>query len=82
MESKLSIENRKVLQLSGVIKVNSATETSIDLLLENDSIIILGNDLHITKLDLGSSIIQIDGNINSLKFGKATKDSLLKKVFK
>ena len=83
MENKLVLENRKILTVDGVVKIKTATETNVELILENeDNLSIVGIDMHITKFDIDSKIAQISGEISSLKFGKAIKGNLLKKVFK
>lgn len=82
MESKLIIDNKKVLSITSVIKVKTATENNIEIILEDDKISITGNMLHITRLDLNSKVAEIEGEINGVKFGKSGKENIFKKVFK
>ncbi|MBQ7308170.1 MAG: YabP/YqfC family sporulation protein [Clostridia bacterium] len=82
MENKIVLENRKILSVTGVTKVKTATETNVELILEEDNLVITGNEMHITKFDLDSKIAEVTGEITSMKFGKVVKGNLLKKVFK
>lgn len=82
MENKLIIDNKKKLSVTSVVKVKTATENNIEMILEDDKISITGSMLHITKLDLNTKVAEIEGEISGLKFFKSGKENIFKKVFK
>ena len=82
MENKIILEDRKILDISGVTKVKTATEGLVEVLLNNDMVIIGGNKMNISLLSPEKNLCRIEGEINSVKFGKTSKESLIKKVFK
>ena len=82
MENKLILTDRHFLSMNGVKKVNNVNETMVSLQLDNDSVSISGKELHINKLDLVSTEIELEGKVETIKFGKTEKGNLFKKVFK
>ena len=81
IDQKIILENRKKLVLSGMEKVESATLAQMVLKTNEQFLYILGNDLHIDKLDINSGHIEITGKIDCIKFGDK-KQSLFKRMFK
>ena len=80
--SKIVIQNRCNSIFSGVTKVFSSTENAVSLSLQNDNMIIEGNNLHILKLDIEQGIVELEGKINSLKFsGSKSSKNFLKRIF-
>ena len=78
---KLLLTNRKMLEMNGVIKVNSFNETQIILSLSNTKLIIGGQSLKITEYNESSGIFKLTGVINNLKYDYK-KQSILKRLFK
>ena len=79
----ICLEDRKKLSLSGVTKIVSSTITQAVVEIGDDSLVITGNDLEITKLNLENKEVSFSGIINSLKFGtKSEKRGFLKRIFK
>ena len=78
---RLICENRQKLELSGVQKVESSTNTQVVCVVNNTQTTIYGKNLHINKLDLQAGILSIDGEIDSIKYQNGKK-SLWKRIFK
>ncbi len=80
--TKLVLNNRSDMNLSGVNKVYSATENCVSLVLGTDDVLIEGNGLHVTKLDIDTGIVNVEGTVNSIKFGKSKNSkNFLKRIF-
>ena len=80
--TKLVLNNRSDMNLSGVNKVYSATENCVSLVLCTDDVLIEGNGLHVTKLDIDTGIVNVEGTVNSIKFGKSKNSkNFLKRIF-
>lgn len=76
----LSLLNRKTLKLEGIIEINSSSETEVSAKLKDTNISITGQNLHITKLDVNLGFLEIDGLIDSIKYGKSA--NIFKRIFK
>ncbi len=64
----LIIENRERLSLSGVIDVESFNDECVVVETDLGALVIRGEDLHISKLNLDSSELNIEGDIISLEY--------------
>lgn len=62
------IENREKMSISGVIDVESFNDESIIIDTELGVLIIRGGDLRISKLNLDSSDLNIEGDIFSCEY--------------
>lgn len=71
----MSLENRELLQLTGVNDVSAFNEEEIFTNCDYGELIIKGQNLHIDVLDLESGILKINGKIDALVYSevKATK---------
>ena len=49
---------------------NLTKETNINIKLRDTALNILGQNMHITKLDIQSGVLEVDGIIDSIKYGK------------
>ena len=82
-EQIISLTNRKELTISGTNKIISIKSDIIQLDTNYGGLIINGENLELKKLDNNTSIAEINGNINSLKFIETKeKTSLFRKIFK
>lgn len=81
---KIILTNRKELSLNGVQKVNSATENVVNLKCNQTDLIIQGSDLHIKKLDIEQRFVEIEGQVDSMKYtkGSSKKNGFIKRIFK
>ncbi len=79
----ITIENRALMTISGATKMLSSTETQSVVEVGDCNIVITGQKLEITKLDLENKEVNIKGIINSLKYSaKSEKNNIFKRLFK
>lgn len=77
------LEDRKKLIVKGATKIVSSTTSQAVVELSDTTIVISGNNLEITNLNLENHEVSFAGTVNSIKYTqKAEKKSLLKKLFK
>ena len=79
----ITIENRALMTITGATKMLSSTETQSVVEVGDCNIIITGQKLEITKLDLENKEVNIKGIINSLKYSiKNEKNNIFKRLLK
>lgn len=82
----LTLENRKRLELTGVIEVISFNDEQIILNTNLGNLTIKGEELKMTKLDVQNGDIIITGKINAFIYSgvqsKQDNESIFKKLFK
>lgn len=83
-ESQLTLLNRKTLTLTGVEKVFETNENKVQVKASGSNLLITGEGLNISRLDVETGVIEIQGIIiNELKYSMGeTKTNLFKKIFK
>lgn len=64
----LILENREKLSVSGVIDVESFNDETIIVDTELGGLIVKGADLHISKLNLDNSELNVEGEIVSIEY--------------
>jgi sporulation protein YabP len=64
----LMLENRERLNVSGVIDVDSFNDETVVVDTELGMLVIRGEDLHISKLNLDSSELCVEGEISSCEY--------------
>ena len=80
INESLILTNRKILKLEGIIEVNSSSESLISTKLKDTTLTITGQNLHIARLDIALGLLDIEGNIECIKYGKST--NIFKRIFK
>lgn len=80
INESLNLNNRKNLKLEGISEINSSSETMLSIKLNNTTLSITGQNLHITRLDISLGILEVDGLIDSIKYGK--QGNIFKRIFK
>ena len=79
----LTLVNREKLSLTGVCEVISVSETAFVCKLKESSLVINGENLKISKLDVESGKVDLLGKVNNIKYGgEKTKEKFFKKLFK
>ena len=79
----LTLENRQILNLSGVTDVQGFDEETVNIVTTMGVLIVKGSSLHISKLSLDTSEVSIDGEISSLHYLKGSeKKSFMARLFK
>ncbi len=82
----ISINERKVTNITGVNKIESFDEEEFLLETSMGYLAIKGNGLEILRLDTKDGTISIKGNVDSLAYfenlKKSNKSSIIDKIFK
>ena len=78
---KIICEGRNSLQMTGIEKVESSFENQIVCQTMKKPLIITGKNLHIKKLDVDNGIVEIIGQIDSIKY-QPEKKNIFKRLFK
>ena len=82
-ESQVTLLNRATLTITGVEKVYETNENKVQLKVSNSNLLINGEGLNISRLDVETGVVQINGKINELKYTTAeSKGNIFKKIFK
>ena len=82
----ITLEDRRLLTVSGVSDVDSFDEQSVTVFTQMGELVIKGANLHINRLSLEIGEILIEGEINSLVYSEredsASKGGFFSKVFR
>lgn len=79
----LTLDNRNVLSLTGIKDVSGFDEQTVNLLTSFGTLIVKGEQLHISKLSLDSGEVIIDGKLNSLQYlGDMRQKGFISKIFR
>lgn len=71
------------LSVTGVKEVKEFSAEYIACALQNSGLYIEGKDLTITELDVEKGVLEVSGEVTSLRYGNGSaKESLLKRLFK
>ena len=86
-EHKVLIDGRQRVTVSGVEDVDSFNENEVIFLTSMGMITVLGEDLHIARLDLDAGQLVIDGTIQAVDYSdhaelRAEKSGFLGKLFR
>lgn len=86
-QHKVSLMDRQMLDVSGIINVEKFTDENVVLETEQGTLDIKGEKMHMKQLNLDGGMIIVEGLIKSLTYsdGASTKDKgkgLLRNIFK
>lgn len=80
------LEDRKMLSISGVNDIDSFDENVVILFTEMGELTVKGSNLHISKLNVDTGELTMDGDISALFYNEGTQKkstgSLFSKMFK
>lgn len=78
------IENRGAMSVTGVTDIESFDEETVVLYTDLGLIVVRGNALHITRIDLDCGELALDGDITAVAYedSYAGKGGLLAKLFR
>lgn len=79
--SIITITDRNSLVMTGIEKVESATETCISGVVAGSKFTLGGTNLFVQRLDIENHLLEVTGNVDNLKFA-GKKSPLLKRIFK
>lgn len=79
----VTMEDRKRLQLTGVTDVESFDEQTVLLVTEPGELVIRGNGLHISRIDVASGDLTLEGEIDELSYGdRRPQGGMLSRLFR
>lgn len=87
-QHSLQLVDRKNIELTGVASVNNFDEEQIILETSMGFLVIVGDSLHITMLNLEDGKVAIQGNVTSMEYKalgadfKTKSKSLINRLFK
>ncbi len=76
----LTLENRKILKLTGLSEVISSSEKELIIRLGDTKLNIGGENISIIRLNVESGELEATGEFNEFSYGKKT--NFLKRIFK
>lgn len=79
-DENLILSKRTEIKLDGIVEINYSNDSSISAKLHDTNITIMGNNLHVIKIDTENGILEANGNIETIKYGK--NQGLFKRMFK
>ena len=83
MEEKITLTDRKSLNIIGATKVVSSTATQAVVEVKDSTLIITGKELAVVKLNLASKEVEFSGIVTNLKYTLPhEKIPLFKRIFK
>ena len=82
MEHSLTLVDRKHLTITGVEKVVSVKPDLLQLKSTAGDMVVTGQNIEVTKLDLEQHTLSLNGKFDSIKYNDNNKTPLLKKIFK
>ncbi len=84
IKHNLILEDRRVLNVSGVSDVSGFDEQNVVLVTGMGELSIKGDNLHINKFSLETGELNLDGNIYSLTYSenKQTEGGFFSRLFK
>lgn len=83
MDNKLTLVNRKILNLTGIEKVVGISDSELLVEVDGVALSVQGSNMEVKKLDVESGILEIEGLIYNIKyFDKKQKLNFIKRIFK
>ncbi|MEG1943176.1 MAG: sporulation protein YabP [Angelakisella sp.] len=70
MRHSITMEERKSVQITGVTDVESFDEQSVVLMTQPGELLIRGSGLHITRIDVATGDLALEGEIDELSYGE------------
>ena len=80
LNETLSLINRKNLKIEGIVEIISSSDNLLYIKVKDTNLTICGQNMHITRLDVNTGILEVDGIITLIKYGKS--DNFFKRIFK
>ena len=82
---KLTLENREKLSITGIGRVYNANEKTISIEINGTNLVIDGNNMQVSKLDVQSGNMEVLGIINEIKYtnsGIKNAKNFMSRIFK
>ena len=74
-QHKISMENREILNVSGVEDVDSFDESEIRIYTSEGLLTVKGNDLHLSHLNVEDGDLVVEGDIDGLNYSHVENNS-------
>lgn len=80
---KLELDHERAMSMTGVKDVPVFTDKNITVRLENETLLVTGQNLAVKTLDIENGKLQVTGRVFSLRYtNQAAPTSFLKRIFK
>ncbi len=80
---KLELDHERAMSMTGVRDVPVFTDKNITVRLENETLLVTGQNLAVKNLDVESGKLQVTGRVFSLRYtSQSTPTSFIKRIFK
>lgn len=78
----VTVDNNKKAIITGVVEVVSSTDKAVVAKTSSCLFQLSGEGLRVSKLDLESAILHVEGTINRLEYNKNIAKGIFKRLFK
>ena len=78
----LNLENRKILNMTGVLDVESSNDTSVKLNTELGKVLILGTDMSIEIINTETGDFSLKGEIKKIEYKTSGNSGKFSSLFK
>lgn len=84
LSHNLILKERKSLNISGVLDVDSFDDNTVIVYTDLGELTIKGSNLHISKISLDSGDLELDGDVYSLEYAedKSAEKSFFSRLFR
>ena len=80
---KLELDHERAMSMTGVRDVPVFTDKNITVRLDNETLLVTGQNLAVKNLDIESGKLQVTGRVFSLRYtSQAAPKSFMKRIFK
>ena len=76
-----NMTDRNLLRITAVCSVETFDIHEVLLITEKGDLLIKGNELHMKKLDLDKTIVEVEGKIDALIYSNKGQKSKKRKIF-
>ena len=80
LNEKITLINRNQFTIEGVKEIISSGENEVFIKVQDNNMALIGNNIHIEKLDITNQILECSGQFECIKYGKG--GNILKRIFK
>ena len=67
-QHRVSMENRRALEITGVTDIDSFDEQTVAVFTDVGELVVRGSSLHISRIDVESGNLSLEGEIDSLEY--------------
>jgi len=84
VQHRVSMENRRALEITGVTDIDSFDEQTVAVFTDVGELVVRGSSLHISRIDVESGNLSLEGEIDSLEYtdNVAVRGSIWARLFR